>query len=322
MTLTMSSDNEIILPVVNEENACLPLSINVVAKYWNIDLPVFEAEELAKKYPGLSGNVFIEGIELAERHGLSCKILDSSIGELKKILDTGIPPIVILPGIGQVTQHASIISGYDESEKTFFHYVPQASDEGIFQGAIPEDLLEKKWSEDGKIVILLAPTDVMASLNTDKDSKEKSFRYCFNSEREALQKNFNEAINFLKKAIKLDESNSTAYSLLGGMLNEQNSSDCVNYYQSAIKQNPSCYLAYRGLGNYYLKNENFAKAEEYYTKAIEVDAERFANIYKNRAFVREKQQKNSEAKDDLKTYLKLAPKAKDRGPIEQAIREL
>lgn len=318
----MSSDNEIILPVVNEENVCLPLSINVVAKYWNIDLTIFEAEEQAKKYPNFSGNVFIEGIELAERHGLTCKIFDSSINKLKKIVNAGIPPIVILPGIAQVTQHASIISGYDESEKTFFHYVPKASDEGIYQGAIPEDLLEKKWSEDGKIVILLGPNDVVTSLEINNDSKEKSYRYCFSSERESLQKNHTKAIDYLKKAIELDESNSTAYSLLGGLLNEQNKSECVDYYQNAIKQNPNCYLAYRGLGNYYLKSENFAKAEEFYSKAIEIDSDRFANIYKNRAYVRDKQQKNSEAKDDLKTYLKLAPKAQDRGTVEQAIREL
>lgn len=318
----MSSDNEIILPVVNEENACLPLSINVIAKYWNIELPIFEAEEQAKKYPDFSGNVFIEGIELAERHGLTCKVFDSTIDELKKIVNAGIPPIVILPGIGQVTQHASIISGYDESEKSFFHYVPKASDEGIYQGAIPEDLLDKKWSEDGKVAILLAPSDILESLNINRDSKEKSYRYCFNSEREALQKNHNKAIDYLKEAIALDESNSTAYSLIGGMLNEQNNSECVDYYQNAIKHNPNCYLAYRGLGNYYLKSQNFAQAEEFYSKAIGIDSDRFANIYKNRAFVREKQQKNQEAKDDLKEYVRLAPKAQDRGQIEQAIREL
>ena len=46
----MSSDeNELILPVIDEENICLPLSINVIAKYWNVDLPIFEAEEMAKE---------------------------------------------------------------------------------------------------------------------------------------------------------------------------------------------------------------------------------------------------------------------------------
>ena len=37
-------------------------------------------------------------------------------------------------------QHASVISGYDDKEKTIFHYVPEQkpSEEGIQVGVIPE----------------------------------------------------------------------------------------------------------------------------------------------------------------------------------------
>jgi len=317
-----SEENELILPLVKEENVCLPLSINVVSKYWNIDLPIFEAEEISKTYPSLTGNILIEGIELAERHGLTCKILDGTIETLKRIVNAGIPPIVILPGIADTTQHASIISGYDSNEQTILHYVPKATDEGTFQGAIPEDLFEKKWTEDGNIMIVLAPSEIISSLKLDNESKENSYRLCFESERQSLQKNYSGAIQSLKKAIELDHSNSTAFSLLGALLNEQNSQDCVQYYKKAIDINPNCFLAFKGLGNYYLKAQNYQESEKFYSKALEIDSERLASIYKNRAYVREKQQKNSDAKDDLKTYLKHSPKAKDRGSIEQAIREL
>ena len=74
--------------------------------------------------------------------------------------------------------------------------------------------------------------------------------------------------------------------------------------------------------NFYLKIGQFDKAENHYNKAIEINPKRSAKIYKNRAYLREKQNKNSEAKDDLKNYLKYYPKASDRGLIEQAIREL
>ena len=76
------------------------------------------------------------------------------------------------------------------------------------------------------------------------------------------------------------------------------------------------------MGNFYLKTNQFEKAENNYTKAIEINPKRSAKIYKNRAYLREKQNKNSEAKDDLKNYLKYYPKAPDRGVIEKAIREL
>lgn len=317
-----SKDNELILPMLEEENPCLPLSINVVSRYWNVELPLFEAEETAKKYPAGSGSVIIEGIELAERHGLGCKIFDSSLDELKKILDAGIPPIVILPGIGDITQHASIISGYDNDEKKIIHYVPKSSDEGMFQGAIPDELFEKKWSQEGNIAIIIGSPETMSSLNLDNDSQEKSFRQCFNSEREMMLKNSEKAKEFLNEAISLCPSNSTAYLLLAGLLNEQNSSECQTFYKKCLELNGNCYLAYKGLGNYFLKQQKFEESEKNYSKAIEIDAERSGSIYKNRAYVREKQQKNSQAKDDLKNYLKFSPKAKDRGTIEQAIREL
>ena len=55
---------------------------------------------------------------------------------------------------------------------------------------------------------------------------------------------------------------------------------------------------------------------------IEINPKRSAKIYKNRAYLREKLNKNSDAREDLKSYLKYFPKAPDRGIIEQAIREI
>ena len=110
--------------------------------------------------------------------------------------------------------------------------------------------------------------------------------------------------------------------LLGSILNEQNSNDCIQYYEKCIALSRRFYLAYVGLGNYYLKSNQFDKSEFYYSKAIEINPKRSAKIYKNRAYLREKQNKNSDAKEDLRTYLKYSPKASDRGIIEQAIREL
>jgi len=318
-----SLDHQLLLPLVDEENICLPLPINVVSKYWNIVLPMSEALETAKQYPNSNGSILIEGIESAERHGLTCKIIHSSLYELKKIIDIGIPPIVILPGIPEVTQHASVISGYDDNEKTIFHYIQKGNQKGEQQeGAIPQAIFDKEWSEDGRLLILLAPSNVLSSLKLENDSSEKSNRLCFISERFSIQKNTSEALISLKKAIGLDPINSTALYLLGSLFNEQNSNECVQYYEKCIDLNDRCYLAYNGLGNYYLKSNQFDKSESCYSKAININPKRSAKIYKNRAYLREKQKNNSEAKNDLKSYLKFFPKAKDRGIIEQAIREL
>jgi tetratricopeptide (TPR) repeat protein len=321
--LLESSNHELLLPLVQEENICLPLPINVVSKYWNIDLPTEEALEIAKQYPPGTGSVLIEGIELAERNGLVCKIHHSSLSELKKIIDSGIPPIVILPGIPEITQHASVISGYDDTEKTILHYIQKGNQEGEQQeGAIPQEIFDKEWSEDGRLLIILAPEDIISSLNNEKKSNEESNRLCFMSEKLNMQKDISNALESLKKAIELDSHNFTALHLLGGILNAQNSEDCIKYYQKSIDLNNEYFLSYNGMGNFYLKSNQFEKAESCYTKAIEINPKRSARIYKNRAYLREKQKKNLEAKEDLKSYLKFSPKAEDRGIIEQAIREL
>jgi tetratricopeptide (TPR) repeat protein len=317
-----STDHQLLLPLVEEENICLPLPINVVSKYWNVNLPMSEAIETAKQYANYNGSILIEGIESAERHGLSCKIITCSLSELKKIIDIGIPPIVILPGIPEITQHVSVISGYDDNDNTIIHYIQKGNKKGEQQeGAIPQKIFDKEWSEDGRLLILLAPPDILSSIKLN-NSNEKSNRLCLISERLHIQKNTTEALTTLKKSIELDPSNPTALYLLASLLNEQNSNDCIQYYEKCIKLNNRFYLAYNGLGNFYLKSNAFEKSEFYYSKAIEINPKRSAKIYKNRAYLKEKQKNNSDAKNDLKSYLKLSPKAKDRGQIEQAIREL
>ncbi len=316
-------NHELLLPLVRDENICLPLPINVVSKYWNIDLPMAEALESAKKYSGFDGSILIEGIETAERYGLTCKVVNSSLVELKKIIDLGIPPIVILPGVPEITQHASVITGFDEEEKTILHYIQNNNQKGEQQeGVIPQNIFEKEWSEEGKLLIILAPSDILSSINLENNYSDKSNRLCLISEKQNILKNIPEALESLKQAIEMDENNSIALNLFGTMLNAQNSSDCIKYYEKCLQINKKSYLTYNGLGNFYLKTNQFEKAENYYNKAIEINPKRSAKIYKNRAYLREKQNKNFDAKDDLKNYLKYYPKAPDRGIIEQAIREL
>lgn len=312
------SEHELLLPPVSEENICLPLAVSAVSKYWDVSLPIAEAKEIAKKYPNIRGSILIEGIELAERHGLGSLILHSSLSELKKIIDMGIPPIVILPGLFETVQHASVISGYDENEKSIIHYMPQPDQMGV----IPEKQFDRLWEEDGRLVILVAPTDIISTIKVDNRSKEKSNKLCFVSEKLNLQNKSDEAIDALKEATNLDHTNSTALCLLGGIYNEKNSPECIEFYEQSIKNNKKCFLAYRGLGNYYLKTKQYEKAVSYYTKAIDINPTRFGPIYKNRGVALLELKKNKEAKQDLQNYLKFSPNAKDKESIQQAIKEL
>ncbi len=314
----MDSTHTLEIPLVQEENICLPLVVSAVSKYWGIDLPLKEAAEIAKKYQNMKGSILIEGVELAERHGLSGIIVNSSLKELKKMIDIGVPPIVILPGVKDVVQHASLIVGYDETEKTIFHYIPEP--EKI--GAIPEKIFDEQWQEDDRLMILLVPQDILPDINTFDEKKVKSNRLCFDGEKLRLQGKITEAMDTLREALEINKSNSTAMCLLAGILNDQNSSESVSYYNKTIAIHSKYYLAYRGLGNYYLKTKDYSNAEKYYTLALDIDSTRFAPIYKNRGLVRYEQQKLGAAKQDFQKYLEQMPEARDRAGIEQAISEL
>ncbi|MGI0065334.1 MAG: tetratricopeptide repeat protein [Nitrosotalea sp.] len=314
----MDSTHTLEIPIVQEENICLPLVVSAVSKYWGVDLPLKEAAEIAKKYQNMKGSILIEGVELAERHGLSGIIINSTLKELKKMIDVGVPPIVILPGVKDVVQHASLIVGYDDTEKTIFHYIPEP--EKI--GAIPEKIFDEQWNEDDRLMILLVPQDILPDINTFDEKKIKSNRLCFDGEKLRLQGKTSEAMQTLRQALEINKSNSTAMCLLAGMLNDQNSSESVSYYNKTIGLHSKYYLAYRGLGNYYLKTKDYSNAEKYYTLALEVDSTRFAPIYKNRGLVRYEQQKLGAAKQDFQKYLEQMPEARDRASIEQAISQL
>ena len=250
-------DHELLLPLVEEEDICLPLPINVVSRYWNVELSMAEAKETAKKYSGFNGSILIEGIESAERQGLTCKIIHSSLSELKKIIDSGIPPIVILPGIPEITQHASVITGYNDEEKTILHYIQKGNQEGEQQeGAIPQEIFEKEWVEEGKLLITLAPSEILDSLKLDNDSENKSNRLCFISERQNILKDNTGALESLKEAIKLVPTNPTALYLSGAIMNQQNSIECVSFYEKCLEINNRSYLTYSGLGKFLPKNQS------------------------------------------------------------------
>lgn len=314
----MESGHSLDVPIVQEENICLPLVISAVSKYWGVDLPLAEAKEIAKRYPGVKGTILIEGVELAERHGLGSIILNSSIKELRRFIDMGIPPIVILPGIKDVVQHASLVIGYDETEKTVFHYIPEPDK----IGAIPEETFDKQWQEDDRLMLLLVPPDIMSDAKIVNDNKTKSNRLCFDAEKLRLQGKADEAVVLLKKALEANQANATALCLYAGILNDMNVQEAVQHYKKSIDLNQRCYLAYRGLGNYYLKTKDYENAEKYYTLAIDINPHRFVPIYKNRGVARLEQNKTAEAKEDLKKYLEQMPDAKDKLAIYQAIAEL
>lgn len=111
---------QITLPLVskNEDNVVFPLVLNVLTKFWGEITPDDEISQRSTHYANHKGTIFIEGLEIIEKKfNLLSKIYRGSLDDLKKRLGQGIPLIVILPGINETIQFATIVTGYDPEEK-------------------------------------------------------------------------------------------------------------------------------------------------------------------------------------------------------------
>jgi tetratricopeptide (TPR) repeat protein len=151
---------------------------------------------------------------------------------------------------------------------------------------------------------------------------KQSNRICLEVERLRHQGKMTDALEKISDAIKLDNKNAQAWCIMGSILNEQNSQEAVSSYQKSFSSNPSYYLAFRGLGNFYLKNNDFQNAYLHYSKAIEINPLRFGPIYKNRAIARMELGDKVGCRNDLLKYLEQVPKAADLVSIQEALNQL
>lgn len=316
----MGSTHTLELPLVreDEDNVCLPLVISVVCRYWGEEIPVNEAKEIAKVYPKMKGTVMIEGIELAERHGFKSFIYQGTLQDLKKLIDQGLPPIVILPGIQETAQYATVISGYDDSTNRVLTYFPEPDK----IGAITYKQFNESWKQDDNVIIMLVPNDMAKYIENDKLMFAISNRHCFVAEKLQAQGKREEAISMLVTSRDEEPENPRTWNLLGSLYNEIGSEEAVKCYEQAINLNPKYYLAHRGLGNYYLKKKDYSMAEKCYSNALGINPLRFGPIYKNRAVARLELGNKQGAADDFTQYLNHCPNATDRVNVEEMINQL
>lgn len=317
--MKLDSEHTLILPLLDnkKDHVCLPLAINVILSFWgeyNLDR---EAEERSRKYKDIKGSIFIEGIEIAETRGFLAKIFKSNLQVLKKKIDQGIPSIVIMPGLMETIQHATVVTGYDPKEDRIITYVPEPDT----VGSIPEKKFLELWEQDGSLAITIIPNDLKIN-DEDNSNKDPTYKMCFEAERLLYIGRITEAIEKLRKAIDINKSNELALDMLGSIYNEIKSEEAKDYFEASLKLNPKFYLAYRGIGNYYLRKEKYLLAEKYYSSAISINPNRFGPIYKNRGIVRLKLDDNKGAISDLTSYLNQCPNAHDKNNIELAIKEL
>ena len=315
------SNHQISLPLVNknEDKTVFPLVINVISRFWGEEPPNLEIDTRAKNYGDYKGSILVEGLEIIEKRlKLSSVIYQGSINDLKKRLDQGLPVIVILPGILDTIQFATIVCGYDEVEKRIITYIPEPDS----FGAIPEDKFIEVWKQDDFLTILIYPEEVKEILKNDVFSFYQSNRAALEAERLKIMGRTDEAMDLIQETLdRFNDAGKNPHLLLmlAGILNEKNDPKCTEYYEKIIDSNPKYYLAYRGLGNYYLKKGNYSTSNKYYLEAVKISPTRYGPIYKNLGLTYMHLGDNLSAKEAFKQYIDQVPEAKDRNSILEFI---
>ena len=304
---------EITLPLVNknEDNVVFPLVINVLTKFWGEITPDEEISQRTTLYPNHKGTIFIEGLEIIEKKfNLLSKVYRGSLDDLKKRLGQGIPLIVILPGINETIQFATIVTGYDPEEKRLITYVPEPDS----FGAIPEERFLSEWAQEDFLTLMIYPEDAKDILKNSLFMFDKTNRISLEAERLKIQGKAKDALELLTKTLASNEEekdNPQLLLMIAGILNEQDDEKCVELYEKIIELNPKFYLAHRGLGNYYLKKKNYSKSKHYYLNAIDISPSRYGPIYKNLGITYLNLGNDASAKESFKEYLQRVPNASD-----------
>lgn len=123
----------------------------------------------------------------------------------------------------------------------------------------------------------------------------------------APQKNLDEAIELINKAMKLDPKNPQNYILMGDALLEKNPTDgspAIKQYQEAIKLNPQSAIGLLRIGKLYERARNYQLAVENYEKAISVEPN-YAPAYRELAELYHKANKDNKAIEMYQKYLQL-----------------
>jgi len=89
----------------------------------------------------------------------------------------------------------------------------------------------------------------------------------------ASQKEYAKAEQSFRKALQLDSTSLTAYTLLGQLFIMQNSVDrAIQEFENALKVNPKSVQTWTLLGSIYETQKNIPKAMENYRQALKIDS--------------------------------------------------
>lgn len=152
-----------------------------------------------------------------------------------------------------------------------------------------------------------AKTQFFKATSISQNKNAEVFRKIAEVYINAPQKNLDEAIELINKAIKLEPKSPQNYILMGDALLEKNPTDgspAIKQYNEAIKLNPQSAIGLLRIGKLYERARNYQLAVDHYEKAISVEPN-YAPAYRELAELYHKANKDNKAIEMYQKYLQL-----------------
>jgi tetratricopeptide (TPR) repeat protein len=114
----------------------------------------------------------------------------------------------------------------------------------------------------------------IASLEAYRKQERNALDFVVSGENEMRMENYELAIENYSRAISMDPSIVFAYYRIAHIYNYRmiNPNEAIKISNRLLKINPNSYDAYLSLGTAYENQKDFKKADQYYTKCIELDS--------------------------------------------------
>ncbi|MEI8103715.1 MAG: tetratricopeptide repeat protein [Candidatus Moraniibacteriota bacterium] len=149
---------------------------------------------------------------------------------------------------------------------------------------------------------------------TDKQNDAKQSEYQAGLENFS-KGNFKEAIDLMEKNNQGANDPNALFKLAVSYYNQKEYDKSIEYYKKVLELDSSNSLAYNGLANVYRDQNNKDKAVENYKKSIEINPT-FALAYSNLAIMLMDLGENKEAGDIIEDGLKNVPNSPELKNVE------
>jgi tetratricopeptide (TPR) repeat protein len=273
-----------------DRNYCGPATLAMLMNYWSKEKKYNQHEVAEAIYDEKTKIAYnSDMVFFPNQEGLTAYSFNSTMEELKKLIDSGIPVIVFQKPVKQIKKgHYRVVFGYDEEKKAFVLHDPML---GPNRGIRYKDFQEL-WNF-GDNANMQNWTLAIFPENKQSLFPDLKCSYIFHINMATAyykKQKYDESIAEWEQAIEKSRNEPTPYPyycLAQLLLDLDKPDEALIYAQKAVEIDNNSAFAYDVLGLVYEKKEMVVEAAEAMSKAAKLKKEKNSFILKHWLRIRE-----------------------------------